>query len=1309
MRNNKRHPLGKNKALEAFLQGHPDLRAIRDPEKFEYYRQDVNADLPPMIRELMLQSRPDIVLQPTIEEHILSIFAFARQHKIPVTIRGAGTWGYGGSVPTRGGILVDLGLMNMIQVDSEAMELTVGPGARFLDIERELAKYDLGLLTMPSGKGGTLTGWIATGGMGFGTFHQGPVGQQVNSLRVITPDGKVRDIKAENPEIGYYLSTEGQMGIIVKAALRVGRRPSRWFPFIIPFAKSTETYTFVEELSSVPEIQPDDLIVYHSDLIRALQAQSNGGMAVGDANLVLAVFADEDQAQAFEAYLAQKGIQKGDDQTAHYLWNERFLPMSIKPLGPSILATEVVLPMDQVSDYYEKISEWGKRLGVTFYPTSHLINREQVLFLALIATDHRKVIFYVDLLLIPMMTRLAIQHYQGKPYGLGIWNIPFLKDCHPKERLQNLIHYKKQVDPAGILNPGKFFGFSGRWRSLQKALWQPDLFDLELSFTRWLLFRLFSLLPEKTLRRRLPAIPEGLEGIANDVLACAQCGQCVPLCPLYRVTGDETFTARGKLLMIRKALGGKHLNLSKVLPIYFCLHCGRCDKECQVHLKHRPLFERLEKYLSTYIDFPLEPLAQFVQEVENSPEFHRFLEVIRTGFDQKIREKRQTFSRYRVTIDPEYCIHCGTCVDACMYSVRKRDPSDPRQVVIDDEALCRGCGACLERCPQIAQQLPATSVELHPDVLKMDDPYWNSQVITHIDLEATTGKIPVSGTGQGDPHRGSGNDGIRFGHFHIVGPAQNLLFESSADAIAVYLGRRSKYLNFQEGRLVTPPSRLVGLKTPLILDTMPMDAGMDLKKAMVQAVEIMGTRLTVGLPEIARYECILQDRIGSLLIRLTAQEVEDLLGGKEWPATLQKGLPDLVEIEFNDAILGQANKLRQLFPESTVLCAILQIRKEDVDAELRPAPALRKILESLESSPFDILCLTSDYDRGKGYYPTTDAVPAVHRFLVERKNRHRFSILAAGGIRSAADSQKTIQRGANGIKIDWPVLLTADPMARQKFLRGEGMQILSDPAELAKRIANLIRVWNVQIIEVLGASGFKDIKKTVGEENRLLIFDDLEERVYDIFHSSARWERNRRWNQKRMAREGEGSGWRYRQLRNLVKPAALPHRFYRLNLKPSAYQIFDRDHVWPASLIASVGRMASGDRKTFFLAHAEERGNLGDGFDDIQVRFQEDPDRIPAERLDQVSTSLQLTPELQLKAPFIGAGMSVGSIGPGTWRARVLATRTLETQMDTGEGGYPTCYIMDEKWDPLDFSEAHVALLGRIMEERKFCGGCSGR
>lgn len=65
------------KYLEALLLRNPGLRMIDDPEKLEYYRSDLNVDLPPLIRDLMLKSLPDLILQPTTQEHLLpSIFPF---------------------------------------------------------------------------------------------------------------------------------------------------------------------------------------------------------------------------------------------------------------------------------------------------------------------------------------------------------------------------------------------------------------------------------------------------------------------------------------------------------------------------------------------------------------------------------------------------------------------------------------------------------------------------------------------------------------------------------------------------------------------------------------------------------------------------------------------------------------------------------------------------------------------------------------------------------------------------------------------------------------------------------------------------------------------------------------------------------------------------------------------------------------------------------------------------------------------------------------------------------------------------------
>ncbi len=147
---------------------------------------------------------------------------------------------------------------------------------------------------------------MATGGMGFGTFHHGLVRNQLISMRVVIPDGTVKELKAEDPEIGNFLSTEGQMGIIVKATLKVGKSLPSGFPFVIPFEKVRRGLCLSHKRSPhTLSFRPDDLVVYHSELIRVLKTQSKERCRVGDENLVLAVFSEEDQAEKFRAYLGE--------------------------------------------------------------------------------------------------------------------------------------------------------------------------------------------------------------------------------------------------------------------------------------------------------------------------------------------------------------------------------------------------------------------------------------------------------------------------------------------------------------------------------------------------------------------------------------------------------------------------------------------------------------------------------------------------------------------------------------------------------------------------------------------------------------------------------------------------------------------------------------------------------------------------------------------------------------------------------------------------------------------------------------------
>jgi ferredoxin len=86
------------------------------------------------------------------------------------------------------------------------------------------------------------------------------------------------------------------------------------------------------------------------------------------------------------------------------------------------------------------------------------------------------------------------------------------------------------------------------------------------------------------------------------------------------------------MLTLKRALETNKLELSKILPLYFCIHCGRCDEECQVNLKYSPSITwRISP--STSISDP--GSHALCPEIEGSPEFSRFLEAIRQGLTRR--------------------------------------------------------------------------------------------------------------------------------------------------------------------------------------------------------------------------------------------------------------------------------------------------------------------------------------------------------------------------------------------------------------------------------------------------------------------------------------------------------------------------------------------------------------------------------------------------------------------------------------------------------------------------------------------------
>jgi glycolate oxidase iron-sulfur subunit len=66
-----------------------------------------------------------------------------------------------------------------------------------------------------------------------------------------------------------------------------------------------------------------------------------------------------------------------------------------------------------------------------------------------------------------------------------------------------------------------------------------------------------------------------------ELNACVECGLCLPVCPTFRLTGDETASPRGRLnAMAAVASGDLPIDAAFDEVMSFCLQCRACEAAC---------------------------------------------------------------------------------------------------------------------------------------------------------------------------------------------------------------------------------------------------------------------------------------------------------------------------------------------------------------------------------------------------------------------------------------------------------------------------------------------------------------------------------------------------------------------------------------------------------------------------------------------------------------------------------------------------------------------------------------------------------
>ena len=159
---------------------------------------------------------PGLVLRPASTAEVVEALAYARRHPgLPLGVRSGGH-GISGRSTNDGGLVIDLGRLNGIEVLDEARRLVrVGAGARWADVAAALAPHGWALSS--GDYGGVGVGGLATaGGIGYLSRSHGLTIDHLQAAEVVLADGSVvRAGETEHPDLFWAIrGAGGNVGVV---------------------------------------------------------------------------------------------------------------------------------------------------------------------------------------------------------------------------------------------------------------------------------------------------------------------------------------------------------------------------------------------------------------------------------------------------------------------------------------------------------------------------------------------------------------------------------------------------------------------------------------------------------------------------------------------------------------------------------------------------------------------------------------------------------------------------------------------------------------------------------------------------------------------------------------------------------------------------------------------------------------------------------------------------------------------------------------------------------------------------------------
>ncbi|MDQ2067436.1 FAD-linked oxidase C-terminal domain-containing protein [Xinfangfangia sp. CPCC 101601] len=360
----------KSSILALLSQVLPPDAVIGDPAETRAYECDALA---------AYRCQPLAVVLPRTTEEVSAVLRICHAEGVPVVPRGAGTSLAGGSMPTEDAVVMGLARMTrVIETDYENRFIHVETGRTNLSVTQAVEAEGFFYAPDPSSQLACAIGGNI--GMNSGGAHCLKYGVTTNNLlgvRMVLMDGTVTTIGGPWDEpgsldlLGVVCGSEGQLGVVTEAWLRILPKPEGARPVLVGFAENEVAGACVADIIRAG-VLPVAIEFMDRPCIEATEAFAKAGYPDCEALLIIEVEGSEAEIAEQLAKIKEIALRHNpvefreaqDEDQARRIWLGRKSAFGAMGQINDYMCLDGTIPVSSLPYVLRRIGEMSAEFGL---------------------------------------------------------------------------------------------------------------------------------------------------------------------------------------------------------------------------------------------------------------------------------------------------------------------------------------------------------------------------------------------------------------------------------------------------------------------------------------------------------------------------------------------------------------------------------------------------------------------------------------------------------------------------------------------------------------------------------------------------------------------------------------------------------------------------------------------------------------------------------------------------------------------------------------------------------------------------------